>query len=142
VGQDHGAQGCRDQQRAGDLEDPDVLSEYQVGYPGDVAAGIRGGEADGAGKGHRADRRDEHTSQRNCKQESGDLLALDGLNQRVCRVDPHQHQHEEEQHHDRARVDENLHDPEEVCILGDVEDTQVDHDQSHAEGYMYGLPDK
>src|ERR1019366_7472719 len=34
VSQDHGAKGCRDEQRAGDLEGPDVLAEDQVGHPG------------------------------------------------------------------------------------------------------------
>jgi hypothetical protein len=42
------------------------------------------------------------------------LLALDRLDQRVRGVDPDEHEHEEEQHHDGAGVDEDLHDAEEV----------------------------
>jgi hypothetical protein len=37
VGQDHGAEGGGDEQRRGDLEDPDVLAEDEVGQPVDVA---------------------------------------------------------------------------------------------------------
>ena len=45
--------------------------------------------------------------------DGGQPLALDRLDQRVGGVDADQHEHEQEQHHDRAGVDDDLHDAEE-----------------------------
>ena len=56
-----------------------------------------------------------------------DALAAHGLDQRVGGVDADEHQHEQEQHHDRAGVDDDLHDAEERRVLGDVEHRQRDH---------------
>ena len=44
-------------------------------------------------------------------------------------MDVDQRQHETEQHHDRGGVDEDLHDPDEVGVLGELEHAQVDLDQ-------------
>jgi hypothetical protein len=60
-------------------------------------------------------------------------VSADGLGQRVGRIDSDEHEDEQEDHHHGAGVDEDLDDPEELRLLGEVEDAEVDHDERHAQ---------
>jgi len=66
-------------------------------------------------------------------------LVADGLGQRVRAGDADQHQDEQEQHHDRAGVDDDLHDAQEVGALGQVEDREADHGHRQRQRGVHGL---
>ena len=57
----------------------------------------------------------------------GHPLAAQRLHHRVGGVAADQHQHEQEQDHDRAGVDDDLHDAQERRLLDEVEDAQAEH---------------
>jgi hypothetical protein len=56
-------------------------------------------------------------------------LTAQHLDHRVGRVPADQHQHEQEQHHDRAGVDDDLHEAEERRLLDHVGHTEREHRQ-------------
>jgi hypothetical protein len=63
----------------------------------------------------------------------GDPLSPDRLGERVGGVDADEHEDEQEEHHHRAGVDEDLDDAEELRLRGEVEHAEVDHDEGHAQ---------
>ena len=62
-----------------------------------------------------------------------DPLLAQHLERGVAGVPAGQHQHEQEQHHDRAGVDDDLHEPEELGVLRDVQAAQAQHGQHQPE---------
>ena len=62
----------------------------------------------------------EHARQAGARDQGDPALRADGLHERVGAVDAHEHQHEQEEHHDRAGVDDHLHHAEEHRALRDV----------------------
>ena len=71
----------------------------------------------------------EQDGEAETEQDRRDPLAAQRLDDRVGRVPADQHQHEQEQHHDRAGVHDDLHEPDERAGLQDVEDTERQHRQ-------------
>ena len=69
-------------------------------------------------------------------------LAADRLDHRVGGVDADQHQHEEEQHQDRAGVDDDLHREEERRVEGGVQHGQADHHHGQQQRGVHGLADE
>ena len=67
-------------------------------------------------------------------------LSPDRLDEGVRGVDPDEHQHEEEQHHHRAGVDDHLDDGEERGVEGDVEHGQAQHHRGEEQRTVNGLP--
>ena len=66
-------------------------------------------------------------------------LAADRLDDRVGRVHADQHQHEEEQHQDRAGVDDDLHGEEERRVERGVEHREADHHDGQQQRGVHGL---
>ena len=135
---------------AGELDGGHVLGEEQQRDAGDVGDRAAGGlhglrvrarvgdrvdrvQADGLGVGGGHDHRAEHQDQAQRAERGDPALALDGLQQGVRGVHADEHEHEEEEHHDRARVDHDLHDAQERRLLRDVDDRQAEHDRHQAD---------
>ena len=87
-----------------------------------------------------ADADDEQHGERRYRRGRPQPLAPDGLHQRIGRVDADQHEHEEEQHHDRAGVDDDLHEGEERRALHGVHDRQREHHDREQQRAVHGLP--
>jgi hypothetical protein len=129
-GQHHRADRSGDQQRRGELEGEQVVGEQDATEIGDVAAagGVDRGQSGGGDPGEGPT---EHRCQQHCQadpaQRGRDPLTAQHLNHRVDAFLPHQHQHEQKQHHDRAGVDDDLHEPQERRLLDHVQRTQAQH---------------
>src|SRR5689334_16847242 len=54
--------------------------------------------------------------------------------------DVDQHDHEEEQHHDAAGIDEHLHRADELCALHDEEHGHAEEREQKEERRMHGIP--
>ena len=139
VRQHHRAHGGGDQQRRGDLEGEDVLGEQDVGERLDVAVLVDHIEADRAAERELADADHERHAEDQSAQDREQPLASDRLDHRVGGVDADQHQHEEEQHQDRAGVDDDLHREEERRLQGGVQDRQRDHHDGQQQRGVHGL---
>ena len=63
-----------------------------------------------------------------------DAVALEGLDDRVLRVDADQHDHEQEEHQDGAGVDDDLHHEQERGVLRRVQHGDGDHHAGHGDG--------
>ena len=128
VRQHHRAECGGDQQRAGQFERPQVLGEDQRRQALDVAAGVglRAGPVNPV-----ADTLPMPAISRTPNPtpaiDRRNALSANGFHQRLRGVHADQHQHEQEQHHHRAGVDDHLHDAEEQRVLRDVEHRQRDH---------------
>ncbi len=139
VGQHHGPDRGRDQQRPGDLEGPHVLGEDQSGQALDIALGVglaETGEAVQLGVG---DPGDHQHAEAEAAERGGEPLALQLLLQRVRAGHADQHHHEQEEHHDRAGVDHDLHHTQEHRALGHVTDRQGEHGGGQAERAVHRL---
>ena len=79
----------------------------------DVAARVGLVEPDDGAERDLAEADHEHDAEQQPEEDRQDPLALDRLDDRVGGVDADQHQHEQEQHQDRAGVDDDLHREEE-----------------------------
>ena len=69
-------------------------------------------------------------------------LATDRLDDRVGGIDADQHHDEEEQHQDRAGVDDDLHREQERRVEGGVEEREADHHHGQQERGVDGLADE
>ena len=139
VREHHRAEGRGDEQGTGDLEGPDVVAEDQGGHGGDVAVPIDAVEPHRGRQDDMRQHADEQRRHAQAEQHRGAPLALDRLDQGVGGVDPDQHDHEQEQHHDRAGVDEDLHAAQEGRLLGEVHDSEAHHHDRHAQRGVHGL---
>ena len=133
VGQHHRAQCGGDQQRAGDLERPQVAGEDQGGQALHVAFGIGLVEADESGGRRAADAGDQQDAKGQSAQDGRNPLAAKGFHQGLRGVDADDHEDEQEQHHHRTGVDHHLHHAEEQRILSDVDHGQRDHGGGQAD---------
>ena len=97
----------------------------------------RGGHAgDGAG----GDHGDEPGGQQGAEGEGRRALADEGLGLEVLGpVDAQQHDHEQEQHHDGAGVDDDLDGGQEVGVLGDEQHGDAEQGGHQREGGVHGL---
>ena len=86
-----------------------------------------------------ADRADQEHRETEGRDEAGDPVPLDGLDHRVGGRDADQHEHEEEQHQDRAGVDDDLHDEQEGRVEGGVEAGQRQHHHRQRQGRVHRL---
>ncbi|CAG6917176.1 hypothetical protein PICSAR107_03452 [Mycobacterium avium subsp. paratuberculosis] len=139
VRQHHGPDGRGDQQRAGQLEGPQVAGKDQGGKPFHVAVGVGGGQPGEPAAGHVADRGDEQDAEPDTGGHRGDALAAQRLPERFGRVDADEHQHEQEQHHHRAGVDHDLDDAQKQRVLDHVEHRQDDHRHGQEHGRVDGV---
>jgi len=62
------------------------------------------------------------------------------LTARVRGVPADQHQHEQEQHHDRAGVDDDLHEAQERRLLHQVQHAQAEHGEHQEQRRVHGVP--
>ena len=139
----HRAGGRGDQQRAGQLEREQVVGEQQLGDRADRAAvGHRVGPARPTGTACSARSSPVTSSATNPMPMTvrDDPLLAQHLERRVAGVPAGQHQHEQEQHHDRAGVDDDLHEPEELGVLRDVQAAQAQHGQHQPERRVHRDP--
>ena len=129
--QNHRPDGGRDQQRAGQLERPDVLDEDQFGQAFYVSGGVgrvESGEIESPGAGRVAQQHpDDQQPEADSDDDGRDTVPAQCLGQRLRGVDPDEHQDEQKQHHDRAGVDDDLHYTEKQGPLGHVEGSENDH---------------
>ena len=140
VRQHHRAERRGDQQRAVNSNGEDVLAEHQRGKAVRVAVGV------GARRGRRPApatvwpiASTAMMPKTRPTTRGGEPLAADRLAQRLGGVDAHQHQDEQEQHHDRAGVDDDLHREQERRALRGVQDRQADHHDRQAQRRVHGL---
>ena len=141
VRQHHGTESGGDQQRRRGLEGEHVPVEDQRGQALDVAAFGRVGAGqtqrladDGVAGGEDHQRTEADAGQRGER-----TLTLDRLHQRVGGVHADQHQHEQEQHQDRAGVDDDLHGEQERRVKRRVLHGQGDHHRGQAERGVHRL---
>jgi len=109
---------------------------------GDVAAraGVVRGEADGLHRGERRpEGRDQQHRQPEAEHQGGQPLPAQHLDHRVGAVPPDHHQHEQEQHHDRAGVDDDLHEAEERRLLDHVQRAEREHRQHQEQRRVHGV---
>ena len=95
----------------------------------DVAtvSGVRAVNTDGKVIRDVANCSEEHDSETEGKCKSRDALSLERFDKGLRAVDTDQHENEQEQHHDRAGIDNDLRHTQERCALAHVEDRQRDH---------------
>ena len=74
-----------------------------------------------------ADRQRDEQREADAEQRRGPALPAQRLDDRVGRVAADEHQHEQEQDHDRAGVDDDLHQAEERALLDHVERAEAHH---------------
>ena len=125
VRQHHRADRGDDQQRRGELEGEQILGEQQLGDAVDVAAvGVRRRRGSAIGWPLRS-ARSSPTATSSAKPIPSSVAATrwprSVSTSESRRVPPDQHQHEQEQDHDRAGVDDDLHQAEERRLLDEVE---------------------
>ena len=132
----HRAHGGGDQQRAGGLEGEDVPREQDGGERLQVATVVGVVEALDGAEADLAEAEDQDQAERETGQRRHQSLTLDRLDDRVGGVDAHQHQDEEEQHQDRAHVDDDLYRKEERGLERGVHDGQADHHDREQECRM------
>ena len=140
MGQQHRADGGRDQQAAGELHAQPVLLEQRDRQVGDRLVGV-GVNLDGlvrSGHGLEDRRRDDDDQAETTEHRRDDrAAALAGVV--VGGADTDQHDDEEEQHHDRAGVHDDLRDAQEGSAVRDVQDCQAEHDADHTDDRVRGL---
>ena len=129
----------RDEQRAHDLHREHVVGEDHVRDPDGVGVLVRDLQAHRLGVHRGADHAHEDGDQAEPCEPSGPPLTADGLDERVGRPDADEHQHEQEQHHDRAGVDDHLHHAEEHGALRHVDERERDHHDDQAQRGVHGL---
>ncbi len=87
----------------------------------------------------RADRERDEQREADAEQRRRPALAAQRLDDRVGRVAPDQHQDEQEQDHDRAGVDDDLHEAEERALLDQVERAEAHHRRDQRERRVHGV---
>ena len=142
VGEHHRAERGGDQQGAGGLEGEDVAGEQDVGDRRDVAAGVGLVEPDHGAERDLAEADDQDDAEDQAEDDRHHALAADRLHDRVGGVDADQHHHEEEQHQDRAGVDDDLHREQERRVQHGVEERQADHHHGEQQRGVHGLADE
>ena len=141
VGEHHRRERGDDEQRRGDLEDPDVAAEDQHRDALHVAAlgGVGCVESDRGPQARPTEPDDEQQPEADPGDDRRKPLVRQRLDERVARVDADHHQDEEEEHHHGAGVDDDLDDAEEDGALQDVEERQGDHDEREPQRAVHGL---
>ena len=84
----------------------------------------------------------EHQAEQQPADDRQHALAADRLDDRVGGVDADQHQHEQEEHQDRAGVDDDLHREEERRVEHGVQHRQADHHDGQQQRGVHGLADE
>ena len=82
---------------------------------------------------------DQQHREPDAEQQRRDPLAAQHLDHGVRAVAADEHQHEQEQHHHGARVDDDLHEAEEQRPLGHVEHAQREHRAGQAQRRVHGV---
>ncbi|MBP2476076.1 hypothetical protein JOF53_004948 [Crossiella equi] len=128
-GQQHRAERGGDEQRRGELEGEEVVDEQLLADARDVARGLVDRlQADGRHvREGPAERGDQQRGEADTGEGGGQALTAQHLDHRVRAVPADQHQHEQEQHHDRAGVDDDLHHAEERRLLHQVQHAEAEH---------------
>src|SRR5690606_18577112 len=139
AGEDDGAEGGGDEQDTGDLHRQDVVGEQQPGHAHRVGVGVGLLQAAGGGHGGAQGDGDDEGHEAGTAEDPDPPLPLERLDHRVGGVHADEHEDEEEEHHDRAGVDDDLGHPQEDRLLDDVEPGQGDHDEDDAHRGVDGL---
>jgi len=128
-----------DQQCAGELEGKDVLAEQELGQTVWVAVAVGDLEPDNRTGDRLTDRQHCSDSEYQADRRGQEPLTLDRLLDCIRRLNAHQHEDEQEEHHDGTGVDNDLNNEQEWRTLSGIEHGETDHHNRQAQRSVHGL---